>query len=160
LRHPLALALLLVPILLQAQQGTHTISPGMTKVQVVAALGEPATLRTVGDDAYLFYHNACGKQCGMNDLVVLHADTVVDAIFRSPDRHYTGKSSSPAAIAPQVAAQKKSGTAGEQSKAAPAAAAPTKRPTPTTANDIKPSIPVNPPAVRPAPTPKPASKSP
>jgi hypothetical protein len=46
------------------------------------------------------------------------------------------------------------------SKATPGSTAPTKRPTPTPANDIHPSIPVNPPAVRPAPTPKPASKSP
>jgi hypothetical protein len=157
MRHPIVFAVLLVPALLQAQQGTHTISPGMTKTQVVAALGEPATLRAVGEDSYLFYKNSCGKACGMNDLVILHADTVVDAIFRSPDRHYTGKSSSPNAIPPKVAAQKKSGTTGEMKTPA---SAPPKRMTPAPANDIKPSIPLNPPAVKPAPTTKPAPKTP
>ena len=160
MRHPIVLAVLLVPASLYAQQGTHTVSPGMTKAQVITVLGEPATLRTVGDDAYLFYRNACGKRCGMNDLVVLHADTVVDAIFRAPSRHYTGKSSSPAAIPPHIAAKMKPGTAGEPLKVAPPASGPPRRMTPPPANDTRPSIPLNPPAVRPAATPKPASKSP
>jgi hypothetical protein len=160
MRRPLVLALILYSTPLLAQSAPHTISPGMTAAQVIAALGEPATARTVGEDSYLFYINACGKKCGMNDLVVLHADSVADAIFRSPDRHYTGKSSSPTAIPPRAAVREK-----------PVAGAPVKvksdsgvkRPTrmkPGPANDTRPSIPVNPPAVKPASTTKPASKSP
>ena len=94
MRRLFVFALILYGWPMRAQTAAHTISPGMTKAQVIAVLGEPATARTVGEDSYLFYSNACGKRCGMNDLVVLHADSVADAIFRSPDRHYTGKSSS------------------------------------------------------------------
>jgi hypothetical protein len=154
-----ALTLLAAP--LAAQQAAHTVSPGMTKAQVVTALGQPATARTVSDYTYLFYTNACGKRCGMNDLVVLHGDSVVDAIFRSPTRHYTGTSSSPAPIAPAVAARKKPAGAGEPLKTP--AAKPATKPVqmkPAPANDIRPSIPVNPPAVKPAPTKKPETKSP
>ena len=50
--------------------------------------------------------NACGRSCGMNDLVILRRDSVVDAIFRSPNRHYTGQSSSPQEARPQVSARK------------------------------------------------------
>ena len=107
MRHPLVLVLVLLGSPLLAQAPAHTISPGMTKAQVIASLGEPATMRAVGEDSYLFYLNACGKQCGMNDLVVLHADSVTDAIFRSPARHYTGKSSSPVSIPPRKAIRQK-----------------------------------------------------
>jgi hypothetical protein len=138
MRRPLVLALMFYSTPLLAQAAAHTISPGMTKAKVIAALGEPATSRTVGEDSYLFYTNACGKRCGMNDLVVLHADSVADAIFRSPDRHYTGKSSSPTAIPPKAATRMQPGPA----------------------NDTRPWIPVKPPAVKPAPTTKPVSKSP
>lgn len=90
----LAFALIAAPAAAQ----TATVSPGMSRKQVVAALGEPATTRTASEYTYLFYRNECGKACGMNDLVVLHGDSVVDAIFRSPSRHYTGTSSSPAPL--------------------------------------------------------------
>lgn len=137
MRRLLVLALMLYCSPLLAQTAARTISPGMTKAQVIAALGEPATARTVGEDSYLFYANACGKRCGMNDLVVLHADSVADAIFRSPDRHYTGKSSSPTAIPPSVATRMKPGPP----------------------SDTRPWIPVNPPVVKPAPTkPAPSTK--
>jgi hypothetical protein len=39
----------------------------------------------------------------MDDLVLLENDAVVDAIFRSPERAYSGKSSSPRAIPAEVA---------------------------------------------------------
>jgi hypothetical protein len=145
LRHSLAFALLLVAAPLAAQQKAGTVAPGMTKSQVVTALGEPATARTVSDFTYLFYLNSCGKRCGMNDLVVLHGDSVVDAIFRSPNRHYSGKSSSPAPISPEVASRK-------------SASAPSKpvRMKPAPANDTRPSIPLNTP-VKSAP-PKPGTK--
>ncbi|MEO8620695.1 MAG: outer membrane protein assembly factor BamE [bacterium] len=153
MRRPLVLALMLYGLPLLAQAAPHTISPGMTKVQVIAALGEPAISRTVGDDSYLFYLNTCGKQCGMNDLVVLHTDSVADAIFRSPDRHYTGKSSSPAAIPPRVAAKAKRGAAGEEMKMP--SGSPAKRTThmkPAPPSDTRPSIPVHPQTVKPAPS--------
>lgn len=163
MRRPLVLALLLLAPVLSAQQPAHTVSPGMTKAQVLAALGTPVTLRTASEFTYIFYKNACGKQCGMNDLVILHGDSVVDAIFRSPDRHYTGTSSSPAPIPPHVAAKKKSADAGEP-MTMPAAKKTTPAPKPgmkpAAPNDTKPSIPLNEPKVRPATPTKPAPKSP
>jgi hypothetical protein len=160
MRHLIAIALLSVPAALLAQQSENTISPGMTRAQVESALGAPATMRTVSEFSYLFYANACGRSCGMNDLVILRRDSVVDAIFRSPNRHYTGQSSSPQEARPQVSAR----------KAAPASKPPavhkegstaTTKPAgamkpPAEANDIRPSIPVNPPIVKPAPSSAPA----
>jgi hypothetical protein len=159
MRRLIALGVLLYGVPLVAQ-GAHTVSPGMNKTQVIAALGQPATTRTVGADTYLFYVNSCGRKCGMNDLVILHDDSVTDAIFRSPDRHYTGKSSSPEAIPPRVAAREKPASA-EPLKVRPdsSPSAP-KRMKPVPANDIRPSIPVKPATLPPAPTAKPASKSP
>ena len=160
MRQLIVLGVLLYSVPVLAQSAARTISPGMTKMQVIAALGQPATSRSVAEDTYLFYVNSCGKKCGMNDLVILHADSVSDAIFRSPDRHYTGKSSSPTAISPRKASREKPATSEpmkvrqDSSKKAP------KRMTPIRANDTHPSIPVNPPTLRPAPTTKPASKSP
>jgi hypothetical protein len=176
MRHPLVLALTLLPTSLIAQQTANTVSPGMTKTQVIAALGTPVTSRSSDSMTYVFYKNACGKTCGMNDLVVLRRDSVVDAIFRSPQRHYTGTSSSPAPVPPAVAARKRSdGTVAPAKpmklvKRKPKAAAPVAPPAPAparttpmkpgAANDTRPSIPVNPPALKPAPAPKPAPKTP
>jgi SmpA / OmlA family len=160
MRQLIVLGVLLYSVPVLAQSTARTVSPGMTKTQVISALGQPATSRSVGEDTYLFYVNSCGKQCGMNDLVILHADSVADAIFRSPERHYTGKSSSPAAISPRAAAHEKPAPAEpikmrpDSSKKAP------KRMKPIPANDTRPSIPVNPPVLRPAPSTKPASKAP
>jgi hypothetical protein len=145
MRHSLAFALVLFAAPLAAQSAVKTIAPGMTKTQVVNTLGQPATARTVSDYTYLFYINSCGKRCGMNDLVVLHGDSVVDAIFRSPNRHYSGTSSSPAPISPEAAR-----------KQSPSAPSKPVRMKPGPANDTRPSIPLNSPAVKPAPT-KPAS---
>jgi hypothetical protein len=140
MRHLIALALLCTPVACLAQEpGDRTVSPGMTEAQVVAALGKPATLRSVGESKYLFYANSCGKSCGMNDLVILRGDSVVDAIFRSPDRHYTGVSSSPASVPPSAA-----------KKRAPAHA-PLRMKPPAKPTDATPSIPVNPPIIAPAP---------
>ena len=161
MRGPFVLALMLYSVPLRAQAAAHTISPGMSKAQVVAALGQPATARTVGEDTYLFYINACGRKCGMNDLVVLHADSVADAIFRSPGRHYTGTSSSPTAISGSAAARAKPSAAGQPMKMpTDAGTTPPPRMKPGPPNDTRPSIPVNPGTVKPTPTPKPATKSP
>lgn len=157
MRHVHALAVAIVLAAPLGAQAIRTVSPGMTRAQVVAALGEPATLRTVSEDTYMFYVNNCGKKCGMNDLVVLHADTVVDAIFRAPNRRYTGKSSSPAAIPPAVAARQKPSVPGEPLQVRPDSAAPTRRRMqPGPPNDTRPSIPVRPQILPDAP--KPATK--
>jgi outer membrane protein assembly factor BamE (lipoprotein component of BamABCDE complex) len=74
-----------------------TIDPGMTRAQVIEKLGKPATIRNYQGSTYLMYSNKCGKSCGMQDIVILDHDVVVDAVFRSPNRHYTGTSSSPEA---------------------------------------------------------------
>ena len=74
------------------------IDPGMPKAQVVARLGRPAVERTTGDATFLFFKNECHRTCGMNDIVVLDKGVVVDAIFRSSRRRYSGASSSPRMI--------------------------------------------------------------
>jgi hypothetical protein len=79
-------------------QTVPTIEPGMTQAQVVERLGQPMGVRTYGSFTYLFYRNGCEKRCGMNDLVVLDGDKVVDAVFRSSARKYSGESSSPRSI--------------------------------------------------------------
>lgn len=74
------------------------IDPGMPKAQVVSRLGRPAVERTAGDATFLFYKNECHRTCGMHDIVVLDKGAVVDAIFRSARRRYSGASSSPRMI--------------------------------------------------------------
>jgi outer membrane protein assembly factor BamE (lipoprotein component of BamABCDE complex) len=76
-------------------QGPVTIDPGMSREQVVAKLGEPMSARSYDGHTYLLYRNGCEKKCGMNDLVVLDSGKVVDAVFRSSGRKYSGTSSSP-----------------------------------------------------------------
>ena len=100
------LALSFVTVAAQAQTGTGTIDPGMTRAQVIERLGKPATVRTYQGSTYLLYSNNCGKTCGMQDLVILDHDVVVDAVFRSPNRHYTGTSSSPDATKPNSRSQR------------------------------------------------------
>jgi hypothetical protein len=160
MRRSLTFVFTLLAAPLAAQQAVHTVSPGMTKSQVIVSLGQPATARTVSDFTYLFYTNSCGKTCGMNDLVVLHGDSVVDAIFRSPSRHYTGTSSSPAPVSPAAAARNKPTRAKEPVKMPTKAPAKPNQMRPGSPNDTRPSIPVKPPAVKPAPETKPATKTP
>jgi outer membrane protein assembly factor BamE (lipoprotein component of BamABCDE complex) len=153
MRHLIAIALLCTPPALLAQS-ENTISPGMTRAQVESALGAPATLRTVSEFSYLFYANTCGRSCGMNDLVILHRDSVVDAIFRSPNRHYTGQSSSPQEARPQVSARKAAPASKPLTVRKDASSSTTKPATGTMkphaeANDARPSIPLNPPTVKP-----------
>jgi hypothetical protein len=100
------LALSFVAATAHAQSGAGTIDPGMTRAQVIERLGKPATVRTYQGSTYLMYSNKCGKKCGMQDIVILDHDVVVDAVLRSPDRHYTGTSSSPDATAPNSRAQR------------------------------------------------------
>jgi hypothetical protein len=154
MRLTIVFALLAAPALLSAQTSA-TVSPGMTHVQVVAALGEPVNSRTAKEYTYLFYQNSCGKECGMNDLVILLRDSVVDAIFRSPNRHYTGTSSSPEETTPAVARRR-----GEPAVAAkPLTVKPAATATKPAATVVaKPTVPA---VTRPAPTTaaKPAPKT-
>jgi len=86
-------------------QAPKSIDPGMSETKVVERLGAPDASRAAGDYKYLFYHNNCIRKCGMDDVVILRSDSVVDAMFRSTDRSYSGKSSSPRAISAEVAAR-------------------------------------------------------
>ena len=138
MRKFLVLALLCAPAACLSQEKQKTISPGMSEAQVVEALGKPATVRKNGDRTFLFYANSCGKNCGMNDLVILTRDSVTDAIFRSVDRHYTGTSSSPASVTAKEAAR--AGTSGTPLRMTP----------PGKPNDATPSLPVSPPQLPPA----------
>lgn len=181
MRRSIVSVLLFTPLALFAQS-SRTISPGMTRSQVIAALGEPATARTASEYSYLFYANACGKACGMHDLVILRGDSVVDAIFRSPDRHYTGVSSSPEPIlartAPKPAPNQKPLAVRKEAKDSTAKAAKPIAPRPAAsakstsapatrqlnppkeANDVRPSIPANPTPMKPAPSKTPATTKP
>ena len=109
-RAGLALALLCAIATSGAAQAPKSIDPGMSETKVVERLGQPDLSRASGDFKYLFYHNNCGKQCGMDDVVILQKDSVVDAMFRSPERSYSGKSSSPRAISAEVASRTRAGT--------------------------------------------------
>jgi hypothetical protein len=126
----------------------------MSRAKVVAALGAPSTERTVAEFRYLFYRNSCGRACGMNDLVILRNDAVVDAIFRSPSRHYAGTSSSPAPVSAKDAADRTPSSGSTKSSGT------IRMKPPAEANDARPSIPKNPPTVGPAPSSKPATKTP
>jgi hypothetical protein len=79
----------------------------MTKAQVVAMLGQPASDRVRGEYTYLLFPNGVEKTVGMSDLVVLQGDKVVDAVLRAPNRSFSGTSSSPRAISATEAAKSK-----------------------------------------------------
>ena len=86
---------------LRAQDTEQTIDPGMTRDQVIEHLGKPLNERKTGNAWFMFYRNGCERTCGMNDVVILENDKVVDAIFRSPSRHYSAASSSPTGVRPE-----------------------------------------------------------
>jgi hypothetical protein len=109
LRASLSLALLCAFAAPAAAQAPKSIDPGMTQAQVVERLGQPDAMRSSGTFTYLFYRNGCVRQGGIDDVVMLDTDAVVDAVFRAPERAYTGKSSSPHAIPAEVAARTRPG---------------------------------------------------
>ena len=155
----LAAVTLAVPLVLGAQSAAAKapgmIDPGMSRSQVVAVLGEPFSSRSRSSFTYLLYKNGCQKTCGMDDLVVLDSDKVVDAVFRSTDRHYSGTSSSPHMISADAAAKK----GGDTSNAKPA---PKRKVAAAKANDVStPSVPVQRPKAKlaPAPTAKPGASA-
>ena len=90
------LALLLSAALPLSAQSV--VDPGMSKAHVVARLGAPAVERSSAEATFLFYPNGCERRCGMQDVVVLQKGVVVDAVFRSAARRYSGSSSSPRMI--------------------------------------------------------------
>lgn len=102
---------LLIALAAAGVQGAaaQSIDPGMTKSQVIERLGAPAAERTSGAYTYLFYQNGREYAVGMSDLVILQNNAVVDAIFRSAAREYTGRSSSPEGVMPA-----NSGASGER----------------------------------------------
>lgn len=79
-----------------------SIDPGMSRAEVIERLGKPVGESSTGQYRYLFYQNGCEVKCGMQDLVILQDDMVVDAIFRSSKRTFTGMSSSPNGITPEA----------------------------------------------------------
>ena len=109
---------------LAAQAPDNQIDPGMSKVQVIEHLGKPQSASKTDTLLFLYYKNGCEKTCGMLDLVILVNDKVVDAIFRDPNRHYTGQSSSPMALTPVEA--RKTGKSGAALVVMPDTATPPK----------------------------------
>jgi hypothetical protein len=87
---------------LPAHAQVASIDPGMTRAEVVERLGSPVGERKSGEYTYMFYRNGCEIRCGMQDLVILQDDMVVDAIFRSSKRTYNGASSSPTGVTPEA----------------------------------------------------------
>ena len=126
-----------------AQARDNQIDPGMTKAQVIEHLGQPQSASKKDSSLFLYYKNGCEKTCGMLDLVILINDKVVDAIFRDPNRHYTGQSSSPMALTP-AEARKASNKPAAPLKVAPDTTAPAKA-------EVVPAPPAAPAAPVPAP---------
>lgn len=105
----LTVAAVLVVALAGSAAAQATIDPGMTKQQVIAKLGKPASEHSKGSTTYLYYRNGQEKKMGMSDMVALDNDKVVDAVFRSSRRKYSGKSSSPAPVPAAAAIAKGKG---------------------------------------------------
>jgi outer membrane protein assembly factor BamE (lipoprotein component of BamABCDE complex) len=103
------LAAVLLVALAGSAAAQATIDPGMTKQQVIAKLGQPASEHSKGTSTYLYYRNGQEKKMGMSDMVAIENDKVVDAVFRSSQRKYTGKSSSPAPVSAEAAIAKGNG---------------------------------------------------
>lgn len=81
---------------------TGTVNPRMTRDEVVAVWGAPATERTMGEWTYLYYRNGCEASCGTFDVVFLYNGQVVNAIVRGRGHTYGGASTSPPGVVPKV----------------------------------------------------------
>ena len=75
---------------------TGTVSPGMTRDEVIGVWGAPVTERVLGSWTYLYYRNGCEASCGTFDVVFLENGQVVNAIVRGRGHTYAGASTSPA----------------------------------------------------------------
>jgi hypothetical protein len=118
MRNITRVALLIVAVA-GAAHAQASIDPGMTKDQVVARLGKPASEHSSGTTTYLYYRNGQERKMGMSDMVALENGKVVDAVFRSSARKYTGKSSSPAPVSAEAAIAKGNGGKAPVKKAVP-----------------------------------------
>jgi hypothetical protein len=58
---------------------------------------------------YMYYPNGQEKKMGMSDMVALEDGKVVDAVFRSSSRRYSGQSSSPQPVSEEAAIVKGGG---------------------------------------------------
>jgi hypothetical protein len=74
---------------------TGTVTPGMTRDQVIAVWGIPVAERTIEGRTFLYFRNGCEVSCGTFDVVFLENNQVVDAIVRGVGHTYAGVSSSP-----------------------------------------------------------------
>lgn len=74
---------------------TGSVSPGMSRDDVIGTWGPPEVERSIGSMTYLYFRNGCEVSCGTYDVVFLDAGQVVDAIVRGIGHTYTGVSSSP-----------------------------------------------------------------
>ena len=114
-------ALALLAAFAGTARGQIVIDPAMTRAQVLEKLGQPFLERTVDGSTFLFYRNGSERLVGMHDVVILADNRVVDAVFRSDARRYSGASSSPRAIAPDIARRQSptpQGTTGQSPAAA------------------------------------------
>lgn len=105
----IALVASLLVAVARSASAQASIDPGMTRDQVVAKLGKPASEHTSGTKTYLYYTNGQEKTVGMSDMVAIEDGKVVDAVFRSSSRRYTGTSSSPKPISAEAAIVKGGG---------------------------------------------------
>jgi len=80
---------------------TGTVSPGMSREQVIAVWGVPVAERQQGDWHFLYFRNGCEVTCGTFDVVFLQQGQVVDAVVRGPGHTYQGASSSPTGRQPE-----------------------------------------------------------
>lgn len=89
-----------------------TVSPGMSRDEVVAVWGPPVAERMVGARGYLYFRNGCEVSCGTFDVVFLDGGLVVDAIVRGAGHTYGGTSSSPSGRLPEASVPPGSGVSG------------------------------------------------
>ena len=104
-------------------QGGATVAPGMSRDEVVRALGKPTGERSSRGYTYLFFANGCERTCGTSDVVTLEDGRVSDAVFRKPGRTYSGNSSSPVATAPSARGVGRASTLQVESRTGPRSAA-------------------------------------
>lgn len=93
---------------------TGTVTPGMTREQVISLWGVPVAERTEQTWTYLYFRNGCEHTCGTFDLVLLQGGQVVDAVVRAPGHSYSGESSSPPGKLPQATPPAGAGVGGNE----------------------------------------------
>lgn len=145
------IALLVVAVAGSARAQGASIDPGMSREQVIAHLGKPISEHSSGARTYLYYSNGDEKKYGMHDMVALENGKVVDAVFRSSTRKFSGKSSSPAPVPVEAAIAKGHGghvpmkpAPEERKQPAP----PMKKEAPPTKKEASPATKIAPPTQR------------